>query len=80
MKRNDHRLKSKRGYNLNHLQMQDLTEDNIRTMYDMTYKTWVYARVAVLLPKNEWHYVDQCGSKTTSDNAFGRLCKYQLTH
>ena len=27
MKRNDYRLKSKRGYRLNHLRMQDLTED-----------------------------------------------------
>ena len=60
--------------------MQDLTEDNIEAMYDMTYKTWVYARVAIILPENEWHYVDRCGSRTTSDNAFGRLCKHQLTY
>ena len=56
--------------------MQDFAEDNMEAMYDMTYKTWVYTRVADRLPNTEWHYVDRYGTRTTADTAVGRLCKH----
>lgn len=29
------------------MQVNDLTQDNMEAMYEMTYETWVFARVAV---------------------------------
>jgi len=58
--------------------MDDLTEDNIQAMYDMTYEIWVHGKVAVRLLKSEWCYVDQFGMRTIADNAAGRLAEYQM--
>jgi hypothetical protein len=40
-------LQTKRGYHVNHFRMDDLTEDNIEAVYDMTYETWTAVRCAV---------------------------------
>ena len=71
MARYDAFLRSKRGYHFNHLRMDDLTPNNIQAMYDMTYETWVAARVAVRLPESEWHYVDCNGNETSKESSVG---------
>ena len=71
---------SKRGYHLNHKRMDGLTQDNMEAMYEMTYETWVHARVAVKLLESEWHYVDDQGDKTGKQFVVGRLVKHKIIH
>ena len=51
MLRHNTYLWTKKGYHVNHLPMDDLTEDTIEAMYDMTYETWKAVRCAVQLPE-----------------------------
>jgi hypothetical protein len=80
MSRHDVYLQTKKGYHVNHLRMDDLTEDSIEAMYDMTYEIWTAARCAVRLPESEWHYVDASGNRAAKGNAAGRLVKHKITH
>jgi len=60
--------------------MNDLIQDNIEVMYDLTYQYWVDARVAVELPESEQYYVDKAGNPTAAENSVGRKCKIKVTH
>jgi len=42
--------------------MDDLTQDTIEVMYDLTYQHWVDARVAVELLESEQYYIDKAGN------------------
>ena len=65
MSRHDTYVQTKKGYHVNHLRMDNLTEDNVEAMYDMTYKTWTAARCAVRLSEDKYHYVDASGNRTS---------------
>ena len=44
------------------MQMDDLTQDNIEVMYDLTYQHLVDVRVAVELPESEQYHVDKASN------------------
>lgn len=73
-------LTQAKGYHLNGMRIDDLTQDNIEVMYDLTYQHWVDVRIAVELPESDQYYVAKAGNQITAEKSVGRKGKIKVTH
>ena len=78
MKRNKHRLVSKRGQKYSLDKQNWTTYHNFLHMYEHTYEEMVSAGVAERLPEPVW--MDRNGTPCEEDDFFGCMVKYKLTH
>ena len=78
MKRNKHRLVSKRDLKYYIHRQNWTTYHNILLVYEYTYEEMVSAGVAEKLPEPTW--MDKDGNPCEEEDPFGYMVKYKLSH